>query len=357
MRLRQLATTQSLVFFAFPETHESILDVCEMSTDDTIDSSHVVRWLLEQTCRANEQLQPLYTAQGLDFCNRTSAEWENADFLSNIRLRRAYVEVLRHKEQQSLEDMYGPHTMDTQDITDFHIEHPRIGAFRANLTNIRNANRSINTAVNPSALEEVEQEREVEFEVEEVREVQKPTHFKALTFPGLHDDISTFVDSGVLSGGTGYEHVYTAIARTSVGQIFGTKRTASRLFASAQFMRTIDARKDRETHNFVVCCFETPPPNSPLTSYSSARLNTFCTAPVLARRLYLSLRKLRFSYQSFASENRVPRSIFSHTRLLSRRRCCISTIWNTTHCQPFQRIVTFLPGSESNWASSLVGCT
>ncbi|PQE30562.1 p-loop containing nucleoside triphosphate hydrolase protein [Rutstroemia sp. NJR-2017a WRK4] len=65
MRLRQLGTTQSVCFFAPPEVHRSILDVCKKTPGGLVGSSninsyHVVNWLLEQTCRANEQLQNLY---------------------------------------------------------------------------------------------------------------------------------------------------------------------------------------------------------------------------------------------------------------------------------------------------------
>lgn len=107
MRLRQLATTQSMCFFAFPETHQSIVDVCGMNENEKINSSHVVRWSLEQKILTNEQLQNLYLSQGNDFCNRMNAEWKNADFLSDAQDRSAYVEVLQHPEQQTLEELYG----------------------------------------------------------------------------------------------------------------------------------------------------------------------------------------------------------------------------------------------------------
>src|ERR1700761_3321182 len=107
MRLRQLGTTQRVVFFAPPEVHQSILDVCKKRHRDPIDSSHVVSWLLEQTCRANEQLQNLYLAQGTDFCRRTNAQWENANFLIDKGHREAYLKVIQCPELQSLEQLYG----------------------------------------------------------------------------------------------------------------------------------------------------------------------------------------------------------------------------------------------------------
>lgn len=111
MRLRQLGTTQSIVFFAPPEVYQSILDVfrkiCgEVLDSSRIDSSQVVCWLLEQTYRANEHLQNLYLAQGTDFWRRTGAQWKYEKFLTENRHREAYLEVIQHPERQTLEQLY-----------------------------------------------------------------------------------------------------------------------------------------------------------------------------------------------------------------------------------------------------------
>jgi len=261
MRLRQLATTQSLSFFAFPETHRSILDVCKLSHENKIDSSHVIHWLLEQTCRGNEQLQNLYISQGTDFCNRTTAEWGNAAFLTNIQDRDAYVKALQHAEQQTLEELYGSRTEDTPQEFSSKTNFPQIQTFRVKLDTQRHAAAMNSNIVSSSALEEVEQEREVEFQVEEVREMQRPVHYEALTFPGLHSAIKAFVLTGILSGEDGYEHVFTATSRTSVGRKFGVMGTNSRLFVSAQFMRTVKAGKHGSLDHLLV--------SRPLHSYAS----------------------------------------------------------------------------------------
>ncbi|KAH8725994.1 hypothetical protein GQ44DRAFT_771576 [Phaeosphaeriaceae sp. PMI808] len=253
MRLRQLATTQSLSFFAFPETHQSILDVCEMNYNDQIDSSHVVRWLLEQTCRANEQLQSLYISQGTDFCNRTSAAWENDAFLTDVTHRKAYIDVLQHPEQQTLEELYGGFVDNSRSHTPTSSEtpFPQILNFVDELQNLRRANDDNSNAMHSSALEEVEQEREVEFQVEEVREVQRPVHYKARRFKEIHPVISEFVRSGVLSGEEGYEHVSSAVSRTLIGQKFNPISGKSQLFLSAEFMKTIKGGTHGIMDNFL----------------------------------------------------------------------------------------------------------
>jgi hypothetical protein len=240
MRLRQLGSTQSLVFVAPPEVHQSILDVCKKRYRDNIDSSHVVHWLLEQTCRANEQLQNLYIAQGMDFCHRMNAQWQNARFLPKKSHTEAYLKVILRSERQTLEQLYGGiENVQPSPLIDF--SSPKLKTFIDELSKQRKAVSCNGNIIHSSALEEVEQEREIELQVEEIRQVQNPTHYKPLIFPGLHAAISGFVKTGNLTGGSGYEHVFTALARTGVGQKFKVHRTPSRLFVSAEFMRTVES--------------------------------------------------------------------------------------------------------------------
>ncbi|KAH0566486.1 hypothetical protein GP486_000104 [Trichoglossum hirsutum] len=250
MRLRQLGSTQSLIFFAPPEVHQSILDVCKMGQGEMIDSSHVVRWLMEQTCRANEQLQNLYVAQGTDFCHRTSAQWENAKFMTDTSHRQAYLKVIQHPERQTLEQLYGG-MADTQPSSPAAPPSAHLKDFMVELNEQRNAAKGNGNSIHSSALEEVEQEREVEFEVEEVRQTQKPKHYTALTFPGLHEAILRFVKTGDLTGGSGYEHAFSALARTGIGMKHSVCSTESRLFVSVEFTHTVDFGKQKPNDNFL----------------------------------------------------------------------------------------------------------
>jgi hypothetical protein len=92
-------------------------------------------------------------------------------------------------------------------------------------------------------LQEVEQEREVAYEVEAVREVQKPVHSTALNFPSIHRDILSFATTGRLAADSaGYELAFDALGRT----VLGTKHkvrsetTSGRLFISTEFTRTVN---------------------------------------------------------------------------------------------------------------------
>ena len=163
MRLRQLGTTQSVVFFAPPEVHQSILDLRRKKQFDYIDSYDVICWLLEQTCNGIEQLQPLYFSQGADFCRRIQASLDNSSFFSNLAHRESYLQAVRTMEQQTLEQLYGVHKQVKSGSTAVKYS-PKIASFMKELNSRRKGFQDTGNAVHGSALQEVEQEREVAYE-------------------------------------------------------------------------------------------------------------------------------------------------------------------------------------------------
>lgn len=106
--------------------------------------------------------------------------------------------------------------------------------------------------VHSPAPEEVEQEREVQSQAEEVRQVQKQMHYRALKFCDLHAAISDSVMTGELVGGPGYEHAFAALARTMIGLKYEVCATTSQLFVSEEFMRTIKLMNGAPNDNLLV---------------------------------------------------------------------------------------------------------
>lgn len=103
MRLRQLGTTQSVAFLAPPEVYRSILDVRRAHTHELprpviLTSVDVVRWLLEQSCKANEQMMALHFSQCQDFCRRTDIVWKYTNFATNRQHLEKVLEVVRQGE-------------------------------------------------------------------------------------------------------------------------------------------------------------------------------------------------------------------------------------------------------------------
>jgi len=246
MRLRQLATTQSVVFFAPPEVHQSIIDMRKDATH-TIDSRDVVRWLVEQTCSGIEQMQPLHYAQGIDFCCRVNAAMANPEFLIEQDQRDAYLEVLRQPEQQTLQQLYGLKSKSKVGPS-FVSKSKRLLGFMNDLNIRKKGFQDTGNAVHASALQEVEQEREVAQEIQTVREVQRPVFYDAFNFPSLHKDLESFARTGrLVADSTGYVHAFMSLYRlTSLGRKFGinSDATSGKLYVSAEFTKTIKPPKD-----------------------------------------------------------------------------------------------------------------
>jgi len=246
MRLRQLATTQSIVFFAPPEVHQSIIDL-RQDAANPIDSYDVVRWLLEQTCIGIEQMQPLHYAQGVDFCLRIDAAMKNPNFLNEQEQRDSYLEVLRQPEQQTLQKLYGVKPK-AKEAAIFASTSEQLVGFMSDLSNRKKGFQDTGNSVHASALQEVEQEREIAQEIQTVREVQRPVYYDSFNYPSLHKDLETFARTGrLVADSGGYFHAFTSLYRTTtLGRRFGinSDATSGKLYVSTEFTKTIKPPKD-----------------------------------------------------------------------------------------------------------------
>lgn len=252
MRLRELGSTQQVTLFAPPEVHQSILDFRQKDSNTILDSSDVVCWLLEQTCLYNEQQHLLYLAQGLDFCQRTDAAWTNPNFLLNVEQRANYVKALKQLEHFSLEDLYKPkygvsqstvRTLGTSQLRHF------VEVLQENRPNPRAGDSIVG-----SALEQVEQEREIAHEVEQVREVEKPAKFKALPIRSPDPKVWEFAISGSMSNQCDFETAFAYMSKTALGIRYSLEETkySSRLYVSSEYPRTIVTANNRPNDVFMV---------------------------------------------------------------------------------------------------------
>ncbi|RSM02017.1 hypothetical protein CDV31_011100 [Fusarium ambrosium] len=250
MRLRQLGTTQSISFVAPPEVYQSILRL--RSTYSKIFTQHlpmtsedVVHWLLEQSCVASENIMSLHLAQGYDFCRRTNAIWKHMNLLHDEDNRRQLLETIQLQEDQTLEQLYGVRQLDSAEPSQF--DFPSLEAFATKLHEQRLISSRSDQKAHSSPFEEVEQEREIEFEVEQVRENQKPTRLIPFSFSTLDPAILCFVTSGCLAGKR-FIQAFDLIGKTSIGRRFGVTKTASKLFVSPEFARTVQGNAEKRSN-------------------------------------------------------------------------------------------------------------
>ncbi|KAL6353777.1 hypothetical protein LRP88_12769 [Fusarium phalaenopsidis] len=237
MRLRQLGSTQSVAFVAPPEVYQSILRLRSayngiFTKHLPVTSEDVVHWLLEQSCAASENIMPLHLAQGFDFCRRTNALWKGLDRIHKKEPRNQLLRAIQLREDQTLEQLYGARQLDSTEFSQ--LDFQRLVDFRKQLRQQRHESSRSGRTMHSSAFEEVEQEREVEFEVEQVREKQKPTRFTPCFVEILDSQLIAFVQSGYLHDQR-FEQAFGLLGRTSIGRRFGVEKTSSRLFVSGQF--------------------------------------------------------------------------------------------------------------------------
>ncbi|KAI0428983.1 hypothetical protein F5Y09DRAFT_357255 [Xylaria sp. FL1042] len=256
MRLRQLQTTQSVCFYGPQAVESSIRDFNKLSPNETIDSSHVISWLLEQTCRSIEDLKPLYVAQGMDFCQRTDTIWHCKNFMSKLSERQKLLRVLKQPERKTLQQLYGSASENPGTGLERSLTSLRLRTFMEKLVL---TGKDQQGRIQAGALEEVEQEREVETQVEQVRQVEKRKRYVALTFPGIHPDVLRFAQTGTLNASqtagareSGFEHAFAFVGKTATAKRFSVHETSSKLFVSKEFANTIElSRNSHEADNFL----------------------------------------------------------------------------------------------------------
>ena len=107
---------------------------------------------------------------------------------------------------------------------------------------LKNEIRNTGDTVQALAHQEVEQEREVQIEVETVRELKKPHHAQPLAQNQLHRDVRSFADTGRLVAGSHvYLQAFVALRHTAVGRRRGISDSATRsgLYISYDFSITV----------------------------------------------------------------------------------------------------------------------
>lgn len=252
MRPRQLGKSQSVVFIASPDVHQSILDVGRKTHNNKLDSADVVAWLLEQSCCNNENLQRLYLTQGYDFCRRLQASSTYNNILSDQHHQQAFIAEIIHQEQQTLKELYMPKSVNR--AVRAGVQGPNV--IQRFLSELDQQRLDLDTSGVTTLIEftEFEQERELEAQVEEVRETQRPVFFQPLKFPGLHPALLKFATTGELRGISGYEAAFVALRRTVLGGKHGVRGVGkSNLFVSTEFTRTIArSRRGAWLDNFLV---------------------------------------------------------------------------------------------------------
>lgn len=193
MRLRKLAHGQSLVFFAPPEVHQSIIDVTGRPVKE-LNGYDVVAWSLEQSCLSIERSQPLRVIQGISHQRRQHMlktffdEFPLAtDLAKDVDQSKIFVKRFREKEEQTLEDLYGP----TSVVKDVFTGAPDSGIVRG----LKEIWRNLDSKSSAIVSMHEEHEREIAPEIEKEVAVRRPQKVIPLR-PIVDPHLRTFIFNG-----------------------------------------------------------------------------------------------------------------------------------------------------------------
>ncbi|KAI9433421.1 hypothetical protein BJY52DRAFT_1160284 [Lactarius psammicola] len=202
MRMRQLGKGQSVMFFAPGEVDRRIRGLIprDQESENGICAIDILRWAMYETCEDISHRLPQWAQQGVDHHRRCSA-YKQYRTTGDLRiLESAWLQ----RESRTLEEMYEPVSnaqgagLD-QEIND-------VPSLRERLEHL-----GVTQLTDFSTAEE--QEREVNYEVEQEHQVERPPRVLP-TAHIIHDDILAFVRTGKLHGRS--THITPLFAPTGI---------------------------------------------------------------------------------------------------------------------------------------------
>ncbi|WEW61692.1 hypothetical protein PRK78_007184 [Emydomyces testavorans] len=186
-RLRKLGDGQTVVFLSPPQVTNRIREVTGKLENQELGSADVILWTLVETCESMDNLRPLWASQGLDYCRR----WRLWKLLKGTDDVDSVVYSMQEPEARPLVDLYGPwqsHTSLKQSLQENDTDDPVA-------QKLRDASQSFNFDDTVGHLLHEEQEREIAWEVERERQVERPPAAKPASHK-LDAELRYYVEHG-----------------------------------------------------------------------------------------------------------------------------------------------------------------
>lgn len=156
--------------------------------------------------------------------------------------RSEYVSAIKQNERQTLQQLYGPQKKGKSNNAATIRGGSSLVPYMKELETRRKGFQDTGAAVHASALQEVEQQRETEYEIELVRQVKRPPPCPPHKFPGLHRDLDNYARTGRIPGGSEwFVPMFRALSRTGLGRKYRVRRdyVGFPLFLSGEFEKTV----------------------------------------------------------------------------------------------------------------------
>ncbi|XWW92894.1 hypothetical protein V2A60_000821 [Cordyceps javanica] len=240
MRMRKLGHGQSVVFCVGREMNSRIRLVTKKPPHRGIGVDDVLMWAVAETHSDLRRLMPLWSIQGSRFYYHKSV-WDSATAKSGITLTQKLAKAFLEEEAQTIEDKYRPQAQNA-DVKEKSLS---FGArsfgetLPASLTAIQKRCDEFGVSHFRSAALQEEQEKELAPEIEQERQIERPS----VTFPAaheLHKDVVSFVQTGSIPpDSAAIRPAFLALENTSVGDRVDLKEFPADLLATVDYARTV----------------------------------------------------------------------------------------------------------------------
>ncbi|OQU94831.1 hypothetical protein CLAIMM_01124 [Cladophialophora immunda] len=247
MRMRKLAVSQRVRFYAPPEVDQAIRSIAKDQSGD-LESFHVVRWAIHQSCLTLKKQDPLHISRGLLHSRRRLAAGRHFSSNGNVVNPQQYLDTVRERECRPVDELYSaggthraelpfePTLAESQDpvVRDLCIEFERARAIEFDDRDITQ-----------------EQEREVLHEVEEEREIQRPRE----VHPAIPQHCQSLLD--VIRNGTSPQNIpelrpcFEILSQTRLGLYYKRGEFPMHVLVTRDFMRTIKSQDGSPEDDFL----------------------------------------------------------------------------------------------------------
>ena len=247
MRMRKLAVSQTVRFYAPPEVDRAIRNTMKDPSED-ITSFHVVQWAIHESCLALKKQGPLYASRGLLHTRRTLAAEDYVAPDGRVVNPARYLDTIRERESRPVSELYRVGRSQRAELPfEPTREEARDEVMRSLFTEFERTN--ISDANGGSITQE--QEREVLHEVEEEREVQVPCEAEP-AIPTYCKPLLNLIQHGTkIASSTALRPCFEILTQTRLEPYYTWLEFPVNVLATPDYLRTIKTVKNGLQDDFI----------------------------------------------------------------------------------------------------------
>ena len=231
--MRKLGKGQSVIFCVPEEIKIKILKCPSKLDKSSILPEDVLKSAISETSADMRRSMPLWATQGRRF-EKQQCLWEKFRASGNAKMPKALAEEFLEEEAQTLEARYRP-----SKSTGIHNANKTWTAHNQNLSRIAERCRDFGSMDTASASLHEEQERELAPEIEQERQLEKPSPAEAEVHH-LHPDLKTLAATGKLKqGSTAFLSAFESLKSSSASSHFDLSQFPTDILVTADFARTV----------------------------------------------------------------------------------------------------------------------